>query len=209
VRDLLVGFGSQGRDAVQQLMNAPNWEVRRTAAFLLREFGGAEGLRELIPLLVDNEPLVQREAVHGLVLNGSEEAGRILVDALGKVAGRARETLVAELCNVKDSRASTVFAYVVRHINRGRQPQVYLAAIEALGGFGDPHAIDALTAALHAGDWWAPMRTSTARVAAAASLRRIGTREAVDALRSAAASGPRGTRAAARTELSRLGAATP
>ena len=26
-------------------MNAPNWEVRRTAAFLLREFGGDEGLQ--------------------------------------------------------------------------------------------------------------------------------------------------------------------
>jgi hypothetical protein len=34
------GFGAAGREAVQQLMNAANWEVRRTAAFLLREFGG-------------------------------------------------------------------------------------------------------------------------------------------------------------------------
>ena len=57
-------------------MNAPNWEVRRTAAFLLREFGGAEGLKELIPLLTDSEPLVQREAVQGLVSNGSDEASR-------------------------------------------------------------------------------------------------------------------------------------
>ena len=79
LRDVLVGFGAQGRDVVQQLMNAPNWEVRRTAAFLLREFGGSEGLRELIPLLTDSEPLVQREAVQGLVLNGSDEAAAILV----------------------------------------------------------------------------------------------------------------------------------
>ena len=45
LRDILVDFGAQGRESVQQLMNAPNWEVRRTAAFLLREFGGAEGLQ--------------------------------------------------------------------------------------------------------------------------------------------------------------------
>ena len=75
LRDVLVAFGAKGRDVVQQLMNAPNWEVRRTAAFLLREFGGSEGLRELIPLLTDSEPLVQREAVQGLVFNGSAEAG--------------------------------------------------------------------------------------------------------------------------------------
>ena len=207
LRDLLVGFGAQGRDAVQQLMHAPNWEVRRTAAFLLREFGGAEGLRELIPLLVDNEPLVQREAVHGLVLNGSDEAGKILLEALGKVAGRARQTLIAELSNVKDRRASPVLAYLVRHLNRAKHPQVYLAAIEALGTFGDPAAVDALKAALYAGDWWSPVRTRAARTAAAASLRRIGTPGAVDTLKAAAQGGGRGTRAAARAELTQLGQA--
>jgi hypothetical protein len=207
LRDLLVGFGAQGRDAVQQLMHAPNWEVRRTAAFLLREFGGAEGLRELIPLLVDNEPLVQREAVHGLVLNGSDEAGRILLEALGKVSGRARQTLVAELSNVKDRRASPVLAYLVRHLNRARHPQVYLSAIEALGTFGDPEAVDALKGALHAGDWWSPVRTRNTRAAAAASLRRIGTPEAVGALKAASQNGSRGTRAAARAELTHLGEA--
>ena len=51
LRDILLGFGAQGREVVQKLMNAPNWEVRRTAAFLLREFGGTEGLKELVPLL--------------------------------------------------------------------------------------------------------------------------------------------------------------
>ena len=51
LRDILIGFGAQGRESVQQLMSAPNWEVRRTAAYLLREFGGTEGLKELVPLL--------------------------------------------------------------------------------------------------------------------------------------------------------------
>ena len=43
---------------------------------LLREFGGSEGLKELVPLLADTEPLVQREAMPGLVLNGTDEASR-------------------------------------------------------------------------------------------------------------------------------------
>ncbi|MGH9370703.1 MAG: hypothetical protein ACRD15_04150, partial [Vicinamibacterales bacterium] len=31
LRDILLGFGAKGRESVRQLMNAPNWEVRRTA----------------------------------------------------------------------------------------------------------------------------------------------------------------------------------
>lgn len=205
LRDVLIGFGAQGRDVVQQLMHAPNWEVRRTAAFLLREFGGSEGLKELIPLLTDSEPLVQREAVQGLVLNGSDEAAAILVRALGTVSGRSRETLVAELTGIRDRRASPLFIYLVRHLNRGKHPQVYLSAIEALGTFGDPDSVDALKLALHGGDWWAPVRTRRMRAAAAAALRKIGSAPALDVLRSASALGSFGTRAAARAELARLG----
>ncbi len=204
LRDVLVGFGAQGRDVVQQLMNAPNWEVRRTAAFLLREFGGSEGLKELIPLLTDSEPLVQREAVQGLVLNGSTEAAAILVSALGTVSGRARETLVAELTSIRDRRASPFFAYLVRHLDRAKHAGVYLASIEALGTFGDPSSVEALGRALDAGDWWAPLRTRRARTAAAAALRKIGSPEAVEVLRRAAAKGKRGTRTAARAELAHL-----
>jgi hypothetical protein len=204
LRDVLVGFGAQGRDAVQQLMNAPNWEVRRTAAFLLLEFGGSEGLKELIPLLTDNEPLVQREAVQGLVFNGSDEAAAILVTALGTVSGRVRETLVAALVGIRDPRASTCFAYLVRHLDRARHPGVYLAAIEALGTFGDTASVDALEFALGVVNWWRPVRARRARTAAAAALRKIGSTEAVDALRRGAASGKRGTRGAARSQLAHL-----
>src|SRR5436190_1464685 len=97
LRDILVEFGAAGREAVQQLMSAANWEVRRTAAFLLREFGGVEGLRELQPLLTDTEPLVQREAVQALMLNGTDAASQILLQALTQTSGRPRDTLIKEL----------------------------------------------------------------------------------------------------------------
>lgn len=204
LRDILLGFGARGRDAVQQLMNAPNWEVRRTAAFLLREFGGAEGLKELEPLLVDAEPLVQREAIQGLLMNGSEAAAAILLGALQQATGRTKAALINELVSTRDGRAGPIFCYLLRRVDRGALQPVYQGAIEALGSIGGDDAVEALTFALHQGDWWAPLRTRRLRSAAAHALRRIGTPAALNALRDASGRGrPMGVRSAARAELGR------
>jgi HEAT repeat protein len=184
-------------------MSAPNWEVRRTAAFLLREFGGTEGLKALIPLLTDTEPLVQREAVQGLVADGSEEASRLLLQTITTASGRSRETLLKELSSVRDERAGPVFSYFVRHMDRRKEPQLYMTALVTLGSFGGPEAIEPLKSALLDGDFWSPLATRRYRAAAAQALRRLGTPAALEVLRDAAASGPRGVRTAAKSELSR------
>jgi hypothetical protein len=203
LRDILVGFGPRGRDSVQRLMHAPNWEVRRTAAFLLREIGGSEGLKALVPLLTDTEPLVQREAVQGLVSDGSDDASRQLMLAITSATGRSRETLVKELTSIRDERAGPVFSYLVRHLDRRKESQLYMTALGALGSFGGPDAAEALKAALHEGDFWAPRATRRIRAAAALALRRLGTPAALDVLRDASSTGSRGVRSAARSELSR------
>lgn len=205
LRDILLGFGARGRESVQRLMNAPNWEVRRTAAYLLREFGGAEGLKELIPLLADPEPLVQREAIQGLVLNGSDEASAILLRALTAATGRSRNTLITELTGLRDERAAPLFCYVLRHADRRALDKVYVAAIEALGVFGGPDAVDALKHALYQGSWLAVFQTRRIRAGAANALRKIGTPAALDTLREAASRGPLGVRSAARAALGGLG----
>ena len=120
----------------------------------MREFGGAEGLKELVPLLADSEPLVQREAVQGLMLNGSKEAAVILLNALTNAKGPARDTLLGEVLKMRDQRAAPLYSYLVRQMDRGRFPQLYLTAIEALGSYGGADAIEALTVALHTGHWW-------------------------------------------------------
>jgi hypothetical protein len=203
LRDILVGFGPKGRESVQRLMNAPNWEVRRTAAYLLREFGGAEGLKDLIPLLSDSEPLVQREAVQGLVMNGSDEASRLLMQAVTSATGRSRETLLKELTSIRDERVGPVFTYLVKHLDRRKEADLYMTAVVALGSFGGPPAVGALKFALHEGDIWSPMATRRLRAAAAQALRRLGTPAALDVLREASEQGSRGVRSAARSELER------
>jgi hypothetical protein len=204
LRDILVGFGAAGRESVQQLMSATNWEVRRTAAYLLREFGGNEGLQELQPLLTDREPLVQREAIQALVLNGTEAASQMLLRALTTVSGRPRETLINELASLRDERAAPLFCHLVRHIDRRAFHSVYLSAIEALGSSGGPEAVEALKDALHKGQLMAPFKTRRARIVAAQALRRIGDTAAIETLREASLKGSYGVRSAARSELGRL-----
>jgi hypothetical protein len=209
LRDILVGFGAQGRESVQQLMNAPNWEVRRTAAYLLREFGGTEGLKELVPLLTDAEPLVRREAIQGMALNGSEEASALLLATLTTTTGKARDMLASDVVAIRDKRAVPFFSYLLRRLAPGSIPHLYAGAIDAVGAIGPaagPEAVEALQAILGHGQWWAPVRTRRQRSSIAAALRKIGTPEAIEALRSAAARGPRGVRAAARSQLGGLGA---
>jgi hypothetical protein len=204
LRDILLGFGAQGRESVQRLMNAPNWEVRRTAAFLLREFGGSEGLKELVPLLSDSEPLVQREAIQGLLMNGTEEASRILLNAIRSTTGRAHETLINELASTKDERSVPHFRYLIRHLDRRKQPRLYMSSIEAVAMSGGAESIDTLKFVLYQGSWTAPIETRRLRAAAANALRRIGSPQALDVLREASARAPRGVRAAAREALAEL-----
>ena len=201
LRDILVGFGPKGAESVRPLMNAGNWEVRRTAAFLLREFGGSAGLKELVPLLADAEPLVRREAVQGLVMNGSREASAILLSAILKSKGRSREALLQEVLSVRDERAAPLFAHALRELEPNSLPELYATGIEVLGSVATTESVDALKATLAKGQWWAPFANRKRWSAAVESLRRIGSPAAVTALRDAAARGPSSIRAAARAAL--------
>lgn len=201
LRDILVSYGPRGREAVQQLLNAPSWEVRRTAAYLLREFGGTEALTELEPFLSDSEPLVQREALQTIVLHGHDVTYAMLLRVLRSAPARVRDSLGRELRTLRDPRAAPLFGYLVRHADRRAERVLYETAIEALGAFGGPEAVEALEYALYQGDWWAPRRTRAGRQLAARALRRIGTAEALDALKRAAERGPFGVRRVARREL--------
>jgi hypothetical protein len=201
LRDILVGFGPKGAESVRPLMHSENWEVRRTAALLLREYGGSEGLKELVPLLADAEPLVQREAVQSLVMNGSREASAILLKAILSSKGRTRETLMNAVLAMRDERAAPLFGYVLRQLDPRTLPALYDTAVDVLGGVATDDAVDALKGALHKGQWWTPFANRRRRPAAAHSLRRIGTVAALAVLRDAVQRGSPGVRKAARTEL--------
>ncbi len=200
---ILLAFGVAGKRTAERLKGSPNPAVRRTAIYLLREFGGSDALPDLTELLDDNEPQVQREAVRAILNIATEQAYQVLETALASGTDRSREAIMQAVIGLRDERATPLFTYILRHVShRGPLAEVYLRAIESLGTLRDPDAIPPLKEALYRGEWWAPRRNTVLRSAAAAALARIGTPDADAVLDEAASSGPRGVRAAARPHLS-------
>jgi HEAT repeat protein len=196
---ILIAFGAAGRREVERLKHSPNAAVRRTAIYLLREFGGSDALPELAGLLNDNEQGVQREAVRAILNIGTDQAYQVLERALTNGSAQSREAIMQSLGAVRDERAAPLFAYILQHVDhRGQLASIYLRAIEALGALKDPAGVPALKQALYRGEWYAPRRTATLRQAVAAALARIDTDEARGVLEEAARTGPRGVRQAAR-----------
>ncbi len=194
---VLLAFGAAGRSAVEQLRASANPAVRRTAIYLLREFGGTDALPDLTALLDDAEPHVQREAVRAILSIGTEEAYAELQRALATGTIRTREALTGTLISMRTERAIPLFEYIVRKINRkGPLRSVYLRSIESLGALKADGAVDLLRDTLYEGEWWAPFRTAELRRTVAAALRQIGTPRALGVLDEASERGSLGVRAA-------------
>jgi HEAT repeat protein len=199
---ILIAFGPAGRRQVERLKGSANPAVRRTAIYLLREFGGQEALPDLTELLDDHSPQIQREAVQAILAIGSDRAFEVLQRALTNGSVQSRDAIMKSLSAVRADQAAPLFGYIVRRTDyRGALRALYARSIETLGALKDPAGVSPLKEALYRGEWWAPRRTSALRGAAAAALAQIGTQDAFDILEEAMASGPRGVRSAVRSHL--------
>ena len=104
--------------------------MRRTAIYLLREFGGSEALPDLTVLLDDTEPQVQREAIRAMLNIGTAEAYRALQQALTNGTPQSREAIMHAVGLIRDERATPLFVYILGHIDhRGPLRPVYLRAM--------------------------------------------------------------------------------
>jgi hypothetical protein len=196
---LLLAFGARGGREADRLRHSANPAVRRTAVYLLREFGGREALADLAAMLDDTEAGVQRDAVRAIARIGTERACQIIERAISSGTAQSREAVLQALGTLREEGAAPLFAYLLRRIDhRGPLRDFYTRAIETLGRLGDPGSVPALQDVLRRGEWWAPRRTAALRTAAAAALARLGTPEAAAALDEAARTGSRGVRAAVR-----------
>jgi HEAT repeat protein len=202
LRELLLGFGAAGRQSVEKLKNSPNPAVRRTAIDLLRVFGGQEALPELVSMLNDADPQVQRESIRAIVHIGTNNAYAVLQRAL-ITKSSTRETVLQELLGLRDDKAAPLLCYVLKQTQpTGHFLKVHLDMIDALGNLrGHPESIRTLKQVLYGGSLWTPFKTRAMRRAAAEALKRIGSDEATAVLDEAIAKGSRGVRSAAKQQV--------
>jgi hypothetical protein len=202
LRELLLGFGAAGRQSVEKLKNSPNPAVRRTAIDLLRVFGGQEALPELVSMLNDADPQVQRESIRAIVQIGTNNAYAVLQRAL-VTKNSTRETVLQELLGLRDDKAAPLLCYVLKQTQpTGRFLKVHLDMLDALGALrGHPESIRTLKHVLYSGSIWTPFKTAALRRAAAAALKRVGSPEANAVLEEAVAKGSRGVRSAAKEQV--------
>jgi HEAT repeat protein len=203
--EILLGLGSSGRQSVERLKQSPNAAVRRTAVLLLREFGGSDALLDLESLLNDAEPQVQRDATRAIAMMNSEAAFVTLTRALTTGTEHARAVMTGVLSSIPNDEALPVLAYLVRSAPcRGPMWQVYERAVQRLSAIGGRTAVEALVEVMNKRVVWAPFKIAVLRRLAADAIARIGTPDALDALRVAAREGARGARSAARRHLAAL-----
>ncbi len=206
LKDVLIGFGTPGRHAVEPLRNSTNPAVRRTAIDLLRVFGGNDALRELAGILSDADPQVKQDSIRAIVQIGTREAYAVLERACTADAG-TRNVVIAELVSLRDPRTIPPLCHALTTSPvTGATAAQHEAIIEALASLrAHPDSTAALRTALHRGARWAPLRTARLRQAAAKGLRRLGSPEARAVLEDAAQTGERGVRKIAATELASFG----
>jgi HEAT repeat protein len=199
LRELLLGFGAAGRQSVEKLKHSSNPAVRRTAIDLLRVFGGQEALPELVSMLNDADPQVQRESIRAIVQIGTNNAYAVLQRALIST-NSTRDTVLHELLGLRDDKAAPLLCYVLKQTQpTGKFLKAHLDVIEALGHLrGHPESIRTLKQVLYSGSVWTPFKTGALRRAAASALKRIGSDEATAVLNEAVARGSRGVRSAAK-----------
>jgi HEAT repeat protein len=208
--DVLTGFGAAGRQAVESLRQSPNAAVRRTAVLLLREFGGQEALPELESLLDDAEPHVQREATRAIATLGVDSAYDTLIRALERGSEQTRTSILGVLWTLPQEDAEQVLAHLtVNAPCRGAMWHVHERAVERLGTVGGRRGVDALAAVLERRSLWSPLRMRNLHRLAISALAKIGSPEAVDVIGTAAASGLRAVRTAARAHLAAFAARQP
>jgi HEAT repeat protein len=200
--EVLSSFGAAGRQAYEQLKGSPNPDVRRVAIDLLRSLGGREALSELTSMLNDPDPQVQQESMCAIVRLGTTDAYTVLKRALltGNTWNHAR---LQRLIAIRDDRVIPLLCYVLDHTRpRGKFVAVHLEIMDTLGHLqAHAESIRRLRAALHGGQWWAPLRTARLRRAAAAALDRIGTPDTLAVLQEGATTGSPGVRSVARAQM--------
>jgi hypothetical protein len=187
---VLASMGSAAMPVLLKRLDDSSWFLVRNLALLLGEIGGQSLVEPLAGLLLHPEPRVRREAAGALgKIGGSRAVAHLRQAILDPEVSTVAARVLGEI-----DRANTVALFSKRLARTGRFVSDERAAREAIAILGEMEAAEAvpiLSRILQRGFWMPLSAGDTLRTQAAQALYRIGTDEALGALRA-------GTRSARR-----------
>ncbi|MFQ5876565.1 MAG: HEAT repeat domain-containing protein [Acidobacteriota bacterium] len=184
-RSLIAMLVARGRESVPVLvrhLSDPSWFLLRNILLVLGEVGDPSAVSDIARTLRHPEPRVRKEAITALGRIGGPRAfglvrGCLWDPEVAEVAARA-------LSAINRPRAITAILGMTDRVHLlGGRNEALRYAILALGDLGVREAVPRLEAILMRGFWVPPSSGDEVRVAASLALARIGTPEAIQALR--------------------------
>ena len=190
--DLIAGFGPAAVQRLASLATDPRWFVQCAAARLLGRIGAASGVPLLQPLLRQSDPRVARAAVSALGSIPDPSAARAIHTVLRAATGEVRRAVVDALVADRDPRVVPMLVRILEESKPlGKDHNVVLEALTALGAVGSEEAVPALAAAIFRRAFFARRKLRAIKERGVAALRRIGGASATATLDQATKTGDR------------------
>jgi hypothetical protein len=189
---IIVGFGAPAVGRLASLVGDSRWFAQCAGARLLGRIGVSEAVPLLQPLIRKSDPRVAREAIAALGTIPDPAAARAIQTVLRAATGDMRKTVIAAL--VADKNAKVV-PMVVRIIDEsepmGKDHEVVLEALDALGTVASDVAIPALVAMSRRTRWFGGKKLRALKDHSVAALASMGSDKSRAALSELSRTGDR------------------
>jgi len=198
--DMVVAFKVPAVNRLAPLTEDTRWFVQRNGARLLGRIGTAEAVPLLQPLLRKGDPRVARAAVSALGVIADPAAARAIHMVLRTATGETRNAVIAALVADRDPRVVPMLARIIGESDSlGKDHDVVLETLTALGAVGHEDAIGPIAGALQVRSFWRRGKARAIKERGINALSRIGGERARAALDDAARKGDRQLKTLART----------
>src|SRR5262249_54055746 len=148
-------MGSKAVTRLSSLVGDPRWFAQRAGARLLGRIAAPEGVPLLQPLLRKSDPRVAREAIAALGYIPDPAAARAVHTVLRAATGELRRTVVEALVADRDPRVVPMIVRIIDESDAmGKDHEVVLDSLSALGEVGNDAAIPALVAMCGRKGWF-------------------------------------------------------
>ena len=190
--DLIVEFKNVAVTRLTTLIGDSRWFVRRRAARLLGRIGAAEGVPLLQPLLRGGDARVAREAISALGAIPDPAASRAIQTVLRASTGDVRRAVIDALVADRDPRVVPMIVRIIAESNQmGKDHEVVLEMIRALGQVGSEEAVPALVGVARRRAWFGRRKLRALKAGSIEALVQIGGPKADTAIGEASRNGDR------------------